>query len=116
MVGMADMLRIYSACPDISIDEVAKLCGMKRKDEHPRREAANDLPPGGDEGIVEPASPMRKNAGDQARVLPSPEAGCSAFNPDFSWYCPTCERAVQNEHVTFQETHDPRCAGSEGKP
>jgi hypothetical protein len=35
----------------------------------------------------------------------------SAFNPDFGWYCPTCERAVQNEHVTFQETHDPRCGG-----
>ena len=38
-------------------------------------------------------------------------SACSAFNPDFSWYCPTCERAVQNEHVTFWETHDPRCGG-----
>ena len=42
---------------------------------------------------------------------PSAEPDCSAFNPDFGWYCPTCERAVQNEHVTFQETHDPRCGG-----
>lgn len=41
----------------------------------------------------------------------SPPAAGSAFNPDFGWYCPTCQRAVQNEHVTFQETHDPRCGG-----
>lgn len=41
----------------------------------------------------------------------APEAGCSAFSPDFAWYCQTCKRAVQNEHVTFQEMHDPRCGG-----
>ena len=35
----------------------------------------------------------------------------SAFDPDFAWYCQTCGRAVQNEHVTFQETHDVRCGG-----
>ena len=52
------------------------------------------------------------NATDQARAgSSSPESGCSAFNPDFAWYCPTCERSVQNEHVTFQETHDLRCGG-----
>ena len=33
------------------------------------------------------------------------------ITPDFGWYCWTCGRAVQNEHVTFQEIHDPRCGG-----
>lgn len=44
-------------------------------------------------------------------IIPHPIDGYSTFNPDFAWYCPTCDRDVQNEHVTFQETHDPRCGG-----
>lgn len=32
-------------------------------------------------------------------------------DPELSWYCPTCECRVQNGHVTFQETHDPRYGG-----
>ena len=52
------------------------------------------------------------NAAGQTRAVASrPEPAGSAFNPDFAWYCPTCERDVQNEHVTFEETHDPRCGG-----
>lgn len=35
-------------------------------------------------------------------------------NPDFSWWCPTCQDWVQNEHVTFDERHDERCGGCGG--
>jgi len=31
------------------------------------------------------------------------------------WWCPSCGVQVQPEHVTFEETHDPRCGGC-GKP
>ena len=31
------------------------------------------------------------------------------------WWCPACGVPVQPEHVTFEETHDPRCGGC-GKP
>ena len=27
------------------------------------------------------------------------------------WYCPRCVAIVSGEHVTFHETHDPRCGG-----
>jgi rubrerythrin len=27
------------------------------------------------------------------------------------WYCEHCRTTVQNEHVTFEETHDVRCGG-----
>ena len=48
---------------------------------------------------------------DPRAVASRAPCSCSAFNTDFAWYCPTCERDVQNEHVTFQEIHDPRCGG-----
>lgn len=37
-------------------------------------------------------------------------------NPDHdhAWWCPTCDRWVQNEHVTFEETHDTRNGGCGG--
>jgi len=63
------------------------------------------------EEVFDAMLPLLPNALDQARLQSSPEAGYSALNPDFAWFCPTCDRAVQNEHVTFQETHDPRCGG-----
>lgn len=59
----------------------------------------------------EEAAESKQNAPAEARCQASPPAGGSAFNSDFAWYCPTCDRDVQNEHVTFQETHDPRCGG-----
>jgi hypothetical protein len=31
------------------------------------------------------------------------------------WWCPSCGVPIQPEHVTFEETHDPRCGGC-GKP
>lgn len=34
---------------------------------------------------------------------------------DFGWWCPSCEKWIQNEHVTFDEVHDPRCGGCGGK-
>lgn len=30
---------------------------------------------------------------------------------DYVWHCSTCERYVPSQHVTFQETHDPRFGG-----
>ena len=34
-----------------------------------------------------------------------------APNKDKSWWCPHCREWVQNEHVTFEEIHDPKCGG-----
>jgi len=48
------------------------------------------------------------SSGDEPEYAPRE---CSAANPDYGWYCPTCERAVQNEHVTYEETHDARSGG-----
>jgi len=46
------------------------------------------------------------------------EADCSVERPSvippdkaFSWWCPECRKWVQNEHVTFEEIHDPKCGG-----
>lgn len=66
-----------------------------------------------DDTIEAKVADLRKaNAEHEPRAIVScPECGCSDVRPDFAWYCPTCERDVQNEHVTFQETHDPRCGG-----
>ena len=34
-----------------------------------------------------------------------------APDKDKSWWCPECREWVQNEHVTYEETHDTRNGG-----
>lgn len=39
-----------------------------------------------------------------ARGMKSPDI-------DHQWWCAKCGQWIQNDHVTYWETHDPRCGG-----
>ena len=55
-------------------------------------------------------NPDMRRAIDKAMAYAAKSA--LSVNDDVDgWYCPRCVAIVSGEHVTFHETHDPRCGG-----
>ena len=53
---------------------------------------------------------LAEASADQATVLGRVPDG-KAPDDDHAWWCAHCRVWVQNEHVTYSETHDPRYGG-----